>query len=82
MMDIATRLGLASLAAAILVSTPVQSAEDAHATCRPHHIRAGPWQQCNVQLDVKPALDAATRILEVVNGLIPAGQTPLSKSVL
>jgi Ca-activated chloride channel family protein len=134
MLDIATRLGLASLAAAVLISKPARAAEDAHAPCmedamlvfdasgsmsgngwgygsenpsaisRIDKVRAalakvlprvtsmrrvglitygpGPWQQCNVQLDLKPAPDAAERILEVVNGLTPAGQTPLSRSVL
>lgn len=41
----------------------------------------GPYQQCNVQLDLKPTADAASRILDVVNGLVPAGQTPLSEAV-
>jgi Ca-activated chloride channel homolog len=41
----------------------------------------GPYQQCNVQLDLKPATNTASRILDVVNGLIPAGQTPLSEAV-
>jgi Ca-activated chloride channel family protein len=134
MMDIATWLGLALLAAAILIGTPAQAADDAQAPCtedamlvfdasgsmsgngwgygsenpsaisRIDKVRAalakvlprvtrmrrvglitygpGPWQQCNVQLDLKPAPDAAKRILDVVNGLTPAGQTPLSKSVL
>lgn len=41
----------------------------------------GPYQQCNVLLDLKPTPNAARRILEVVNGLIPAGQTPLAEAV-
>ncbi|MHA1517237.1 MAG: vWA domain-containing protein [Alphaproteobacteria bacterium] len=41
----------------------------------------GPYQQCNVQLDLKPTTSAAQRILAVVNGLTPAGQTPLSGAV-
>jgi Ca-activated chloride channel family protein len=41
----------------------------------------GPYQQCNVQLDLRPAANAAKRILDVVNGLTPAGQTPLSEAV-
>ena len=41
----------------------------------------GPYQQCNVQLDLRPAPNAAKRILDVVNGLTPAGQTPLSDAV-
>ena len=41
----------------------------------------GPWQQCNVQLDLKPTPDAAELILSSVNDLTPAGQTPLSEAV-
>ena len=41
----------------------------------------GPYQTCNVQLDLSPAPSAAQRILDAVNGLTPAGQTPLSKAV-
>ena len=41
----------------------------------------GPYQQCNVLLDLKPTTNAARRILDVVNGLIPAGQTPLTEAV-
>lgn len=41
----------------------------------------GPWQQCNVQLDLKPVPNAAKRILETVNDLTPAGQIPLSEAV-
>ena len=41
----------------------------------------GPYQTCNVQLDLSPAPNAAQRILDAVNGLTPAGQTPLSKAV-
>ena len=41
----------------------------------------GPYQQCNVQLDLRPAPNAAARILDAVNGLTPAGQTPLSEAV-
>jgi Ca-activated chloride channel family protein len=41
----------------------------------------GPYQQCNVQLDLRPTANAADRILEAVNRLTPAGQTPLSDAV-
>jgi Ca-activated chloride channel family protein len=41
----------------------------------------GPYQQCNVQLDMRPTANAARRILDVVNGLTPAGQTPMSEAV-
>jgi len=41
----------------------------------------GPYQQCNVLLDLRPTTSAARRILDVVNGLIPAGQTPLTEAV-
>lgn len=41
----------------------------------------GPYQKCNVQLDLRPSANAADRILAVVNSLTPAGQTPLSEAV-
>ena len=41
----------------------------------------GPYQQCNVELDLRPTTNAADRILAVVNGLTPAGQTPLTEAV-
>lgn len=41
----------------------------------------GPYQQCNVQLDLKPVPNAAERILEAVRALTPAGQTPLTQAV-
>ncbi|WP_431557219.1 vWA domain-containing protein [Methyloceanibacter sp.] len=41
----------------------------------------GPYQQCNVQLDLRPVAGAAERILEAVNALTPAGKTPLSAAV-
>jgi len=41
----------------------------------------GPYQTCNVQLDLKPTPKAADRILSVVNKLTPAGQTPLTEAV-
>jgi Ca-activated chloride channel family protein len=41
----------------------------------------GPYNQCNVKLDLKPAPDAATLIMSVVNALVPAGKTPLTSAV-
>jgi Ca-activated chloride channel family protein len=41
----------------------------------------GPYQQCNVQLELEPTPNAADHILAVVNGLTPAGQTPLTEAV-
>ncbi|WP_141700688.1 hypothetical protein [Methyloceanibacter superfactus] len=38
----------------------------------------GPYNQCNVQLDLKPTRDAAKPIMRVVNALVPAGKTPLT----
>ncbi|MGD9502458.1 MAG: VWA domain-containing protein [Methyloceanibacter sp.] len=41
----------------------------------------GPYLQCNVALDFRPMSDAARPIMSVVNGLNPAGKTPLVKAV-
>jgi Ca-activated chloride channel family protein len=41
----------------------------------------GPWGQCNVSLDFRPMPNAAEPIMSVVNGLNPAGKTPLVKAV-
>jgi Ca-activated chloride channel family protein len=41
----------------------------------------GPYQQCNVRLDLKPVPDAAAPIMGVVNSLTPAGRTPLTSAV-
>jgi Ca-activated chloride channel family protein len=41
----------------------------------------GPYQQCNVQLALKPVPDAAPLIMQEVNGLSPAGKTPLTAAV-
>jgi Ca-activated chloride channel family protein len=41
----------------------------------------GPYQQCNVQLALKPVPDAAGLIMQEVNTLNPAGKTPLSAAV-
>src|SRR6185295_5706811 len=41
----------------------------------------GPYNQCNVKLDLKPTPDAAAIIMNAVNGLVPAGKTPLTSAV-
>jgi Ca-activated chloride channel family protein len=41
----------------------------------------GPYQQCNVKLDLKPTPNAASLIMSAVNALIPAGKTPLTSAV-
>jgi len=41
----------------------------------------GPYQQCNVQLALKPSADAAGPIMQQVNALSPAGKTPLTAAV-
>ena len=41
----------------------------------------GPYQQCNVELALKPTPDAAGLIMQEVNTLNPAGKTPLSAAV-
>jgi len=41
----------------------------------------GPYQQCNVELNLRPAPDAAKRIMRDVNELNPAGKTPLTEAV-
>jgi Ca-activated chloride channel family protein len=41
----------------------------------------GPYNQCNVKLDLKPTPDAANLIMSVVNALVPAGKTPLTSAV-
>ena len=41
----------------------------------------GPYQQCNVQLALKPEADAAGPIMSEVNALTPAGKTPLTEAV-
>lgn len=41
----------------------------------------GPYQQCNVQLALKPVPDAAGLIMQEVNALNPAGKTPLTAAV-
>ncbi len=41
----------------------------------------GPYNQCNVSLDLKPTADASKPIMRVVNRLVPAGKTPLTSGV-
>ena len=41
----------------------------------------GPYNQCNVKLDLKPTLDSAEAIMSVVESLVPAGKTPLTAAV-
>ncbi len=41
----------------------------------------GPYQQCNVQLDLEPMPNAAALIMGKVNALTPAGRTPLASAV-
>lgn len=41
----------------------------------------GPYQQCNVDLILKPIPNAAKRIMEQVSELNPAGKTPLTQAV-
>lgn len=41
----------------------------------------GPYNQCNVELNLRPAPNAAMRIMQDVNALTPAGKTPLTAAV-
>ena len=41
----------------------------------------GPYQQCNVKLDLEPTPNAAELIMGAVNALTPAGRTPLTSAV-
>jgi len=41
----------------------------------------GPYNQCNVKLDLRPTENAASSILGVVKALTPAGKTPLTSAV-
>jgi Ca-activated chloride channel family protein len=41
----------------------------------------GPYQQCNVELNLRPEPNAAKRIMHDVNELNPAGKTPLTEAV-
>ena len=41
----------------------------------------GPYNHCNVELDLKPTPNAADLIMGIVNSLVPAGKTPLTSAV-
>ena len=41
----------------------------------------GPYQQCNVHLDLKPTANAGAIIMQTVNALTPGGRTPLASAV-
>jgi len=41
----------------------------------------GPYNQCNVHLDLRPTANAAEAIMRVVDALTPAGKTPLTTAV-
>ena len=41
----------------------------------------GPYNQCNVKLDLKPTPSAADLIMGIINALVPAGKTPLTSAV-
>lgn len=41
----------------------------------------GPYQQCNVELNLRPTPNAAQLIMHDVNELNPAGKTPLAEAV-
>jgi Ca-activated chloride channel homolog len=41
----------------------------------------GPYQQCNVELNLKPTPNAAELIMHEVNALTPSGKTPLTSAV-
>jgi len=41
----------------------------------------GPYNQCNVHLDLLPTANAAEAIMGVVDALTPAGKTPLTTAV-
>ena len=41
----------------------------------------GPYNQCNVRLNLEPTENAADRIMREVNALVPAGRTPLTSAV-
>jgi Ca-activated chloride channel homolog len=41
----------------------------------------GPWNQCNVKVNLKPTANAAAIIMREVYALVPAGKTPLTSAV-
>jgi Ca-activated chloride channel family protein len=43
---------------------------------------SGAWNQCNIDLALKPAPNAAGAIMSVIDALRPAGRTPLTDAVV
>jgi Ca-activated chloride channel family protein len=41
----------------------------------------GPYNQCNVKLDLPPTPNAASQILDTIKAITPAGKTPLTSAV-
>ena len=41
----------------------------------------GPYNQCNVKLNLKPTANAAFPVMSAVNALVPAGKTPLTQGI-
>lgn len=41
----------------------------------------GPYNQCNVSLDLKPMPNATAPIMSAVNAIVPAGRTPLTSGI-
>jgi Ca-activated chloride channel family protein len=41
----------------------------------------GPFNQCNVKLNLKPTANAALAVMGAVNALVPAGKTPLTQGI-
>jgi Ca-activated chloride channel family protein len=41
----------------------------------------GPYNQCNVDLKLRPSPNAGSTIMREVNALVPAGKTPLTEAV-
>lgn len=41
----------------------------------------GPYNQCNVKVDLTPTSNAASQIMDVVDALVPAGKTALTEAV-
>jgi Ca-activated chloride channel homolog len=41
----------------------------------------GPYNQCNIKIELKPTPNAADPIMHIVNALVPAGKTPLTSAV-
>ena len=41
----------------------------------------GPYNQCNVKLNLKPTANATFPVMSAVNALVPAGKTPLTQGI-